>query len=94
MSAVLLNSEKGKDAFESIQEYLDCFETTIENIAKGNFTIFEPKHKNPLRADFINLMNKKGFRHAMSKYSKYSGLNKIRTDISYYKSKLKKMIKL
>lgn len=94
VSAVLLNSQKGKIAFKSVQEHLDCFETTIENIAKGNFTIFEPKHMNPLRAEFIDLMNKKGFRYAMSKYSKYSGLSKTRTDISYYKSKLKKMIKL
>lgn len=94
VSAVLVNSEKGKAAFDSIWEYLDYFETTIENIVKGNFTIFEPKHINPLRSDFVNLMNKKGFQHAMSKYSKYSGVNKIRTDMSFYKSKLKKIIKL
>ena len=94
VSAVLLNSKKGKDTFESIQSKFDYFETTKEDIAKGNFTIFEPKHINPSRADFINMVNKKGFKYAMSKYSKYSGLEKIRTDISYYKSKVKRMLKI
>lgn len=94
VSAVLLNSKKGIDAFESIESKLDYFETTQEDIAKGNFTIFEPKHINPSRADFINMVNKKGFKYAMSKYSKYSGLEKIRTDFSYYKSKVKRMLKI
>lgn len=94
VSAVLINSKKGIDAFESVQAKMEYFETTAEDIAKGNFTIFEPKHSNPLRSNFISLMNKKGFRYAMAKYSKYSGLNKIRTDISYYKNKIKKVIKL
>ena len=93
LSAVLLNSIKGVNVFASVRDRLDYFETTKEEISQGNFTIFQPKHINPLRREFVELMNQKGFRKAMAKYSKYSGLKRIRTDISYYKEKIKRMLK-
>jgi coenzyme F420-reducing hydrogenase beta subunit len=93
LSAVLINSNKGIDTFESIKEKLDYFETNKEDISKWNFTIFKPKHVNPHRNEFIKLMNSCGFEKAMSKYSRYSGIEKIRIDLAYYKGRVKKMLK-
>lgn len=92
VSAVLINSKKGLDSFDSVKDKLDYFETTHEDISKGNFTIYKPKHVNPQRNEFIKLMNSKGFEKAMSKYSSYSGISKIKIDLVYSLGKIKRIL--
>lgn len=88
VSAILINSYKGIDAFKSVMDRLDYFITTKEEIAKGNFTIYESKQTNPLRDKFIELMNTKGFKKSMQKFGSYKGINKIKIDVRYYLWKL------
>jgi coenzyme F420-reducing hydrogenase beta subunit len=92
ISAVLINSQKGIKSFDSIKDNLDFFETTKEDISKGNFTIYKPKHVNPNRDEFIKLMNSRGFKKAMSRYSTYSGLNRIKIDLIYNLGKFKRRL--
>jgi len=93
VSAVLINTKNGMELFESVKDKLYYFETTANDISRGNFTIYEPKHVNPHREEFIELMNKRGFRSAMGKYSEYSGINKIELDLLYFRSNIKKFLK-
>lgn len=93
VSAVLINSKAGLQAFESIKENLDYFETTKEDISKGNFTIYKSKQVHPRRQEFFNLVNAQGFRKTMTQFSSYSGLKKIQIDFLYFRSRLKHLIK-
>lgn len=92
VSAVLLNSKNGEDAFESIKDRLEFFETTKDEISKGNFTIHKAKSFNVMRNEFMNMVNLKGFKKAMANYSSYKGLNKVLLNIKYYKNKIKSKI--
>jgi len=85
ISAVMVNSEKGKILFDLIKGNLDYFETSVGDIAKGNFTVYSAKKPNDFRKEFLNMIEKKGFSMAVRKYSSYSGLNKLKIDMGFYK---------
>lgn len=42
VSCVLINTEKGANAFEKISDRMDMFETTVEKVAKHNMQLREP----------------------------------------------------
>lgn len=93
LSAVFVNTEKGISYFEKIKCSLDYFETTVEDIANGNFTVYKPKKSHPHRKDFFEYVNKTSFKKAMGKYSSYSGINRLRIDCGYWKRILKEKVR-
>lgn len=92
ISSVMVNSKKGKRLFDSIVDSLDYFETSVTDIAAGNFTVFEAKKSNSNRTDFLKTVIEQGFSIAIKKYSSCSGKNKIRTNYQFYKILIKKQI--
>ena len=93
LSAVIVNTEKGQALFEEISERLDYFQTTTDEITAGNFTIYKAKEPSKHREVFLRTVVEEGFEKAIDKYSSYSGLNRIQTDIKYYKGVLKSYIR-
>jgi len=93
LSAIMINSKRGLELFDEIKDKLEYFETNTRDISKGNFTIYKPKSINPNRDAFLKCVQEYGFKKAMKKYSSYSGLNKVRTDIFYFKGKIKKILR-
>lgn len=85
VSAVFVNTQKGKKWFKKTIPSLDYFETTIDDIAKGNFTIYRPKQINPNRKAFFELMYQTSFKNAMRVYGSYKGIKKIKVNISFAK---------
>lgn len=71
ISLVLINSEKGKVAFEGIKSVIKCQERTIEEAISGNRSLKEPWKKNPVSEDFWNEYTKgEGMEKAFEKYCK------------------------
>ncbi|MGL5434750.1 MAG: Coenzyme F420 hydrogenase/dehydrogenase, beta subunit C-terminal domain [Lachnospiraceae bacterium] len=93
ISALIINSEKGMFWFEKIKDRVDYFDITIDKIAQGNFTIYQPKEKNPLREDFFRDCHGISYNKAISKYSSYSGIEKLKSDVKYNLSECKRRIK-
>lgn len=93
ISAVMVNSEKGKALFDLIKDNLDYFETSINDIARGNFTVYSAKVPNTLRKEFLDVVDKKGFSAAVKKYSSYSGFNKFKIDAGFYKKNILERIR-
>lgn len=92
LSAVMVNSERGKKLFDSISEKLDFFETSVQDIAAGNFTVYKAKKASLNRDDFLKECIKYGFNSAIDKYSSYSGMNKLRSNLNFYKIRVKTWI--
>lgn len=88
LSAVILNTDRGIAAFQSIRKEIDYFETTAENIAKRNFTVLKPKDANPKRDEFLHAMYTEPYMTVIRKYCSYSGYRKLITDARYLKSKI------
>lgn len=91
-SAVLVNTEKGMKLFERIIPSIEYFETTVDDVARGNFTIYHSKEENPNRDAFYSELNKSSFYKAMRKFSSYRGLHKMKIDTVLFLSKLKHKI--
>jgi hypothetical protein len=72
MSAVIVNSTKGLELFESVADRLYYFPTTVDKIAAGNFTIYKPKGAHKNRELFLRELNYSSLDVAMNKYSSYS----------------------
>lgn len=87
-SAVIVNTEKGMELFNAIKSKINYFDTTIENIAFGNFTLYKSKELNNRQSDFFDLMKRTDYKKAMSKFGSYKGLNKIKTDMKFAIKKL------
>ena len=88
VSAVMINSSVGEKVFQSIIDSLDCFDTQVDDIAYGNFTLFESKAKNQNQDAFFSLLKDKGFRQAIRKYGSYTGFRKVCIDVKYYIKRL------
>lgn len=83
-SAVILNSSKGIELFEVIKEKLDYFETTLDSIAAGNFTLYKAKSPAKERDLFLEMLNKETFAVCMKKYGSYKGMKRLKIDIKYF----------
>ena len=92
LSAVILNTTKGENAFQTVANSITYFETDADSIAKGNFTVLEPKAPHPQRMDFLHDMYKGSYSKAIKKYCSYAGLNRILIDARYIKALLNRMI--
>lgn len=93
LSAVFVNSEKGKIVFDNISRNLDFFETTAEDICKGNFSTQKSMSPHPQRDEFFDYLEGHSFKKAMGKYSSYRGLLKLRNKYWRFRKKLKAFLK-
>lgn len=93
LSAVFVNTKKGETWFNRIECSLDYFETTVDDIAKGNFTVYKPKKAHPKRKEFFECVNATSFRNAMNIYGSYQGVSRLKTDCGYWKHILKEKIR-
>lgn len=84
VSAVMINTKKGKLLFNQILDRIDYFETTVYNISANNFTVYKSKEINKNREEFLKAINEMPFDKAIKKYSSYSGINKIKADLQFY----------
>ena len=77
ISAVLVNSEKGKTVFNSIADRLDVQEKTIENVLPGNPALLKNPILNNNSDIFFELVKKKGFNKTVAALTKTSKKNAI-----------------
>ena len=84
VSAIFVNTEKGSYWFDKIKQSLDYFETTINDIARKNYTVYKPKNAHQYRKEFFDCVNNTSFENAMNIYSSYRGFNKIKTNCTYW----------
>lgn len=92
VSALVINTVNGLKRFKMVAHRLDYFETSVEEISAGNFTIYESKVFNPKREEFLFAVMNKGFGYAVKKYSSYRGVKKVRAYLSMIKYDIKRLI--
>lgn len=68
VSAVILNSEKGKKIFEIIKDRIDYIEEKMENILKYNYMLVESVPENERRKEFFEDLKNKSFEELIKKY--------------------------
>jgi len=94
ISAVIINSTKGLKLFDKVKDRLYYFESTLQEIAVGNFTVYKPKEAHQKRHAFLEDLQNLSLDKAMEKYSSYSGLTRLKTDLFYYHQQVMKKIKV
>lgn len=94
LSAVFANTAKGNKMFKRISDSLDYFETTSDNITKGNFSALLSKAPGRNRDAFLSSLETMPLDKAIEKYGEeYSGSNRRRVDYYYYKNRIIQLIK-
>ena len=93
VSAILVNTEKGLCNFESIKENLTYFETNVDAIVAGNFTIVRPKPAHPNRDLFMEYIENHSLVESMKKFSSISGMKYYVFCLNYYKYLIKNKLK-
>ena len=86
LSLVLLNTEKGKELFEAINQQLDMKEVDVYNCLQPNLQ--HPSIIHPERAEFEQSYSKKGFGYVIKRYGEYGW----RYRWGEYKKKVKRII--
>lgn len=92
VSAVFVNTVNALKIFDSFKDNFYFFETTIEDIVSGNFSVLNPKKPSVNRKKFFEVLNSNSFKYAVLLYCSYTGFNKIRIDIKYGINYIKKKI--
>lgn len=67
ISAVLINTEKGRSFFEKCKKYVFCEERPVSEAIKGNAQLNSPTQEHPLRELYLELKEKEGFTVAVRK---------------------------
>lgn len=88
MTALIVNTENGMKLFQNVKNNLEIFETTIDDIAQGNYTLEHPKEPGKYRAEFLNKIDEGSFDEAYKKYSSYTEKESI---IDRIKIKIKRI---
>ena len=78
-SLVIINSEKGKQAFEAVQSLLCVQSVDIEDYMQPNLK--GPSERNKDRDAFWHELSEKGFEHILSKYAKQGRKKTIKDEI-------------
>ncbi len=78
-SLVIINSEKGKQAFEAVQSLLCVQSVDIEDYMQPNLK--GPSERNNDRDAFWHEFSEKGFEHILSKYAKQGRKKTIKDEI-------------
>ena len=91
ISAVIINSEKGKALIEQIKDEINCIETDYEEIKKYNSALIKSSPKDSNRDKFFRNLDKLPFDELVKKYTyKPSFFRKVINKLKY---ELWKMIK-
>ena len=96
ISAVMLQTQKGKNMWKEIEEEIDSIPTTIEKIAKHNHNLKQPTKRNSIRNNVYKGLENKEFNTYCKEnlYFKKKLKDRIKSLISEEsKRKLKKMLK-
>lgn len=72
LSAVMVNTVKGQEVFESIKDTLVYFQTTVPDICAGNFSILKPMKPHPKTEEFMKYLEGHTFSSAVYKYGSLS----------------------
>jgi len=70
VSAVLINSKKGKELFENIKRYIIYSNENIDDIVKYNYPLVRSVEYNGKREDFFEDLDKLDFETLINKYQK------------------------
>lgn len=92
LSALFVNTDKGRDVFYKIKCVLDSFITTPEDIVAGNFSVLKPMKTHPQQEEFMDCVEKNGLLYAAYKYSSYNKKLMRQIRIAKIKQFIKKMI--
>ena len=77
LSAVLVNTEKGRKLFASVTDKLDSFVTDMESVIRHNDSALHAKPPHPDNERFITYLNTHSLKEAMEKYG--SSMNKLKS---------------
>lgn len=77
LSAVLVNTEKGRKLFASVTDKLDSFVTDVESVIRHNDSALHAKPPHPDNERFITYLNTHSLKEAMEKYG--SSMNKLKS---------------
>ena len=72
LSAVMVNTPKGQEVFETIKDSLFYFQTTASDICAGNFSILKPMRPHPRADEFMVYLETHSFSSAVYKYGSLS----------------------
>ena len=73
VSCVLINTQKGQDAFEACREQMVTLETTIEKIARHNGQLQQPSRKPAGREQLLERYREQGYEAMEAYYRKKHG---------------------
>ena len=62
VSAIIVNTEKGMEAWNNVKENLEYIKTNLDSIKKYNSNLVEPTHRKDIRNDIYNDLDKKDFK--------------------------------
>lgn len=71
VSAILINTEKGKVIYEKIKAKIDCIDTDIEKIKKKNKNLIEPSNRTQLRDVIYKNIDNSSFEKYVKKSLKF-----------------------
>ena len=86
VSAILVNTPKGKDMVERFGKNLVCLESQVQKVANGNRQLNAPSRHSPVRDDIIAAYDQNGYEGIEKMFRKQLGLQ-------YHVRKLKAYIK-
>ncbi|MDN0051661.1 Coenzyme F420 hydrogenase/dehydrogenase, beta subunit C-terminal domain [Bacteroides caecigallinarum] len=90
VSLLLINTEKGKELFETINDKLYTFQAKLEDCLQPNLR--QPTTLHPLSDKFTKDYAKYGFKYIILKYTNLSTSKQIRIFITKVKNKLRSCI--
>lgn len=83
ISAILINTEKGKEFYQKILPQITSVPTDIENVIRGNSSLYKPAYRPEIRKVFYKRVKEKGF--------SWADLH-LRLKIRYYIERAKMLI--
>ena len=92
ISALFVNTDRGRDIFIKIKNNLDSFKTTPEQIIAGNFSVLKPMKTHPKMDEFMECVENNGLLSAAYKYSSYNKKLLRRLRFAKVKQFIKKII--
>lgn len=95
VSAILINTLKGKKLMENIKNDFNFYETEIEDVIKGNDNLKHPSDKPILRDYLYKFIIEKGYDISEKKYCKYQYFRPLLSDYTpiFIKRILKKILR-
>lgn len=92
LSALFVNTDKARVIFTQLNDVLDTFKTTADDIVAGNFSVLKPINKHPQMNEFMDCVENDGILAAAYKYSSYNKKLERQMLIARIKSIIKKVI--